>query len=118
MVRFVLCEGAWEGACYWKRLAKILSAGGHEVYRPTYTGIGERSHLLSPEINLETHIQDVLGVIKYEELEDVVLVGHGYGGMVVTGVADRAGGHLRALVYLDAFLPEETTRILIEAAAR
>jgi pimeloyl-ACP methyl ester carboxylesterase len=84
-----------------------LQAAGHVVYAPNLTGLGERSHLASPEINLSTHIQDILNVLIYEELTDVVLVGHSYSGMVIAGVADRAPERVTGLVYLDAFVPED-----------
>ena len=83
------------------------SQAGHEVFTPTYTGLGERAHLAHPMVDLETHIQDVLGVIEYEDLSNFILVGHSYGGMVVTGVADRVPEHVRHLVYLDAFVPAD-----------
>lgn len=83
-----------------------LRAAGHEVYTPTLTGLGERAHLESPAVNLDTHIADVVNLIEAEELSEIVLVGHSYGGMVVTGVADRLASRLRRVVYLDAFLPE------------
>ncbi len=82
-------------------MREILEAQGHRVYTPTLTGCGERSHLLHPEIGLDTHIQDIVNVLKWEELDDVVLVGHSYGGCVISGVADRAKHKLRHLVYLD-----------------
>lgn len=107
MATYVLCHGAWGGGWGWKRVADILRAAGHEVFTPTYTGLGERAHLLTREIDLETHIQDVRGVIRYERLDRFVLVGHSYGGMVITGVADREWEKITKLVYLDAFLPED-----------
>ena len=79
---------------------------------PTYTGLGERAHLANPSIDLETHIQDILNVIKYEDLRDIVLVGHSYGGMVATGVADRARDRVTQLIYIDAFVPEEGQSLL------
>src|SRR5262249_14860469 len=82
------------------------SAGGHRLITPTYTGLGDREHLASPSNDLETHIQDVLAVIKYEDLRDVVLIGHSYGGMVATGVVDRARDRIAQLIYLDAFVPK------------
>ena len=106
MTAFVLCHGAWSGGWGYRRVAEIIRASGHEVFIPTYTGVGERSHLANPDINLETHIQDVLGIIKWERIEEFVLVGHSYGGMVITGVADREYKKIRRIVYLDAFLPE------------
>lgn len=102
----VLVHGAWHGAWCWRRMIPRLEAAGHAVFAPTLTGLADRAHLLSPAVNLETHIQDVFGVLEAEELENVVLVGHSYAGMVITAVADRARERLRSLVYLDAFLPE------------
>jgi pimeloyl-ACP methyl ester carboxylesterase len=90
----------------WRGGARI-GRSGHDVFTPTLTGVGERSHLLTREVNLETHIQDVLNFIKWEELTDIVLCGHSYGGCVVTGVADRIPDRIRSLVYLDAFVPED-----------
>lgn len=89
----------------WSRLAQLLRAQGHEVFTPSMTGIGERSHLATPDVDLGVHTRDILQVIEYERLSDLVLVGHSYGGMVVTGVADRVADKLRTLVYLDAFVP-------------
>jgi pimeloyl-ACP methyl ester carboxylesterase len=106
MATFVLVHGAWTGGLIWRPIARALRNSSHEVYTPTLTGIGERRHLLNREIDLGTHIQDVLGVIDYEALSDVVLVGHSYGGMVVTGVADAIPDKVVSLVYLDAFVPE------------
>jgi pimeloyl-ACP methyl ester carboxylesterase len=85
----------------------LLRAAGHQVFTPTLTGLGERLHLLTRDVGLDTHVQDVLGVLEYEDLSDVVLVGHSYGGMVITAVAERAAERLAHLVYLDAFLPRE-----------
>ena len=106
MATFVLVHGGWAGSVVWRQLTPRLRKMGHEVYAPTLTGIGERKHLLSREINLDTHIQDVIGVIDEEDLSDIVLVGHSYGGMVISGVADRVPEKVATLVYLDAFLPE------------
>ncbi len=107
MATFVLVHGAFEAGWYWRPVAGILRAQGHEVFTPSLTGLGERKHLMSPAIDLDTHIADVIGVIDSEELDDVVLAGHSYGGMVITGAADRAGGRIKSLVYLDAFVPED-----------
>src|SRR5262245_42002795 len=107
MATFVLVHGAWYGSWCWKRVRKALQTAGHDVFTPTQTGVGERSHLLSREVNLETHIQDVSNLIKWEELTDIVLCGHSYGGCVVSGVADRMPDRIRSLVYLDAFVPED-----------
>jgi len=112
MSTFVLVHGAWHGSWCWKRVRSLLQAAGHEVFTPTLTGLGERSHLLKPEIDLETHISDVLNLIRWEDLSDVVLCGHSYGGAVVTGVADRIPERIRALVYLDAFVPDDNENVL------
>jgi pimeloyl-ACP methyl ester carboxylesterase len=105
-ISFVLVHGAWHGGWCWRRVADKLTQMGHRVFTPTLTGVGERSHLLSPEVNLSTHVTDIVNVIRWEELKDVVLCGHSYGGMVVTGVADRMAERIASLVYLDAFVPE------------
>lgn len=103
---FVLVHGAWQGNWVWERVAERLRAQGHRVYTPSLTGLGERAHLAGPKVDLETHVADVLGVIEHHELENLVLVGHSYGGMVVGGAADRVPGKIGSLVYLDAFIPE------------
>ena len=120
MSTFVLVHGAWHGSWCWKRVRSSLQAQGHEVFTPTLTGVGERSHLLAREIDLETHILDVLNLIRWEELSNVVLCGHSYGGAVVTGVADRIPERIRALVYLDAFVPADNETVLqhVPAAQR
>src|SRR5580692_7125086 len=107
MATFVLVHGAWHGSWCWKRVRSALQKQGHEVFTPTLTGIGERAHLLARAIDLETHTRDVLNLIRWEELDDIILCGHSYGGMIVTGVADRLPERLRALVYLDAFVPDD-----------
>jgi pimeloyl-ACP methyl ester carboxylesterase len=107
MATFVLVHGAWHGSWCWKRVRKALQERGHDVFTPTMTGVGERSHLLSPRVNLDTHIEDVVNLIRWEELSDIVLCGHSYGGCVITGVADRLPDRIAALVYLDAFVPED-----------
>ena len=106
-VTLVLVHGAWHGGWCWKKLTPLLEKAGHEVFAPTLTGLGERSHLLSPTVELTTHINDILAVLQYEDLHDVVLVGHSYGGMVIAGVAEKARARLAQLVFLDAFLPED-----------
>jgi len=106
MATFVLVHGSWAGSVVWRELAPRLRKAGHEVYAPTLTGIGARKHLLNREIDLDTHIQDVIGVIDDADLSDIVLVGNSYGGMVITGVADRVPEKVASLVYLDAFVPE------------
>ena len=117
MADFVLVHGAWHGAWCWQRVLPGLWAAGHRAFAVTLTGLGERAHLLSPSITLDTHIADVLGVIETEELRGAILVGHSYGGMVITGAADRlaaraeqdpsagSGQPLAQLVYLDAVVP-------------
>lgn len=112
MATFVIAHGAWSGGWAWKRIRERLRARGHEVFTPTYTGLGERAHLARREFGLETHVQDVLGVLQYENLSDVVLIGHSYGGMVATWVADRAPGRIRRLAYLDAFAPRDGQALL------
>jgi pimeloyl-ACP methyl ester carboxylesterase len=106
---FVLVHGAWwAGDWWWKGVAEPLRAAGHRVFTPALTGLGPRAHLLSPEVGLGTHILDVANLITFEELDDVVLVGHSYGGMVISGVtAEVPEGTIRSIVFLDAFLPED-----------
>ncbi len=103
---FVLVHGAWGGGWAWKEVDRLLEAEGHTVYRVTLTGNGEKRHLASPEVGLSTHIEDVVNVILWENLEDVVLVGHSYGGMVVTGVADQIPDRISRMFYIDALVPE------------
>jgi pimeloyl-ACP methyl ester carboxylesterase len=103
---FVLVHGAWLGGWSWKKVIPLLRAAGHEVFAPTLTGLGERAHLLTPEVDLDIHIADIVAVLEYEDLTNVVLVGHSYAGMVIAGVAQNAAPRLAELVYLDAFLPE------------
>ncbi len=107
MANFVLIHGAWHGGWCWKNVAGSLRAAGHDVFTPTLTGLGERAHLLSPDIGLETHIRDVIGVLEYEDLQDVILVGHSYGAMVISGVAEKCTDRLKHLVYVDAFVPSD-----------
>ena len=104
MSTFVLVPGAWHGSWCWKRVRASLQALGHEVFTPALTGVGERAHLLSRAINLDTHIDDVVNLIRWEELSNVVLCGHSYGGSVISGAADRVPDRIGALVYLDAFV--------------
>jgi pimeloyl-ACP methyl ester carboxylesterase len=114
MSTYVLVHGAWHGSWCWKRVRKALQAQGHDVFTPTLTGVGERSHLLSPQVNLETHIADVVNLLRWEELSNVVLCGHSYGGVVVSGAADRVPERIGALIYLDAFLLEDGRCLLDE----
>ena len=104
---FLVAHGAWSAGWAWKKMHPLLRAAGHELFTPTYTGLGEREHLASPDIDLNLHIQDMLGVIKCEQLRDIVLIGHSYGGMVATGVADRVPERISRLVYMDAFVPTD-----------
>lgn len=104
---FVLVHGAWVGAWTFADLDRRLTARGHTVYRPSLSGWGERAHLAHPDINVSTSIADVRALIELEELTDIVLVGHSYGGMVITGLADAMPERISSLVYLDAFLPED-----------
>jgi pimeloyl-ACP methyl ester carboxylesterase len=104
---FLVCHGAWSAGWAWKKMHPLMTAAGHRLVTPSYTGLGERAHLANPSIDLETHIQDILNVIKYEDLRDIVLIGHSYGGMIATGVADRARDRIKQLIYLDAFVPQQ-----------
>jgi pimeloyl-ACP methyl ester carboxylesterase len=106
MATYILVHGAWHGGWCYRDTAAALRAKGHTVFTPTLTGTGERFHQSHECITLETHIRDIAGVIEAEELENVILLGHSYGGMVITGLADRLPEKLAALVYLDAFVPE------------
>ncbi len=102
---FVLVHGAWHGGWCWRRVAQALQLDHHKVFTPTLTGLGERAHLLSPAINLDTHINDVINLIEAEELHEVTLAVHSYAGMIGTAIADRMAGRLKHLVYVDAVLP-------------
>ena len=106
MSTFVLVHGGGHGGWCYQKVARILRDAGHDVYTPTLTGLGERSHLLNAAIDLDTHITDVVSMLQYDDLRDVILVGHSYGGMVITGVADRATDRVERLVYLDAANPK------------
>lgn len=112
MTTYVLVHGGWDGGWAWREAAGLLRAAGHEVFTPTLTGSGERVHLASPQIDLNTHVTDVVNVLRYEELRGVVLVGWSSGGMVITGVAERAAEQLAHLVYLDAFVPRDGDSLL------
>jgi pimeloyl-ACP methyl ester carboxylesterase len=105
MSTYVLVHGAWHGGWCWRFVRPLLEA--HQVFAPSLTGLGERRHLARPDIDLETHIADVVNLLEMEDLREVILVGHSYGGMVITGAADRAPERIRRLVYLDAFVPED-----------
>jgi pimeloyl-ACP methyl ester carboxylesterase len=107
MTTYVLVGGAWLGGWCWQKVARRLRDDGHDVYPATLTGLGERAHLASPQVDLETHVTDVVNLIEFEDLRDAVLLGHSYGGLVVTGAADRIPERISELVYLDtAPLPD------------
>lgn len=129
MTVFVLLHGAWHGGWCWARVAPLLRARGHEVLTPTQTGLGERAHLISPQVTLGTFVQDLVGVLEAEELSDAVLVGHSFGGIAVSGAADRVPERVRSLVFLDSRIledgesaqsqsPPEVAEARREAAAR
>ena len=107
MATIVVCHGAWSAGWAWKKMRPLMGGAGHELFTPTYTGLGERHHLGTPEVSLSTHIQDILNLLEFEDLHDVVLVGHSYGGMVATGVADRVPERIAQVIYLDAFVPRD-----------
>jgi pimeloyl-ACP methyl ester carboxylesterase len=107
MADLLVAHGAWGAGWIWKKMHPLMAARGHRLITPTLTGLGERGHLARPDIDLDTHIADVLGVLEFEDLRDVTLIGHSYGGMVATGVADRARARIARLIYLDAFAPDD-----------
>ncbi len=104
---YVIVHGAWGGGWAFREVDRLLTADGHKVYRPTLTGLGEKVHLANPGINLTTHIMDIVNVILFEDLHDVVLVGHSYGGMVITGVMDRVPDRIKRVIFLDATAPND-----------
>src|SRR6478609_9171183 len=108
----VSVHGAWGGGWQMKRVAPLLEAKGWKVYRPSLSGLGEHYNTASPDIGLATHIDDIVNFILFEDLHDIVLLGHSYGGMVITGVADRIPERIRKLVYLDAFLPTDGESVM------
>ena len=107
MANIVLVAGGWRGGWTYASVARQLRARGNEVFTPTLTGLGERAHLAGACPNLETHIEDIANVLRFEELNDVILCGHSYAGMVISGVADRLSERVSTLVYLDAFVPDD-----------
>jgi len=107
MATFVLVHGAWAGSWVWKKIIPLLRAAGHEVHATTATGLGDRVHLAGPAVDLDTHITDVVNLLEFEELTEVTLVGWSYGGMIITGVAERVPDRLAGLVYLDALVPAD-----------
>jgi pimeloyl-ACP methyl ester carboxylesterase len=120
MANILIIHGAWSAGWAWKKMRAPLRALGHELFTPTCTGLGERAHQASPQVSLQTHIDDMLAVLEFEDLHDVLLVGHSYGGMVATGVAQAAAPRIAQLVYLDAFGPRDGQRAfdLMPALAR
>jgi pimeloyl-ACP methyl ester carboxylesterase len=113
---FVLVHGAWHGGWCWRRVADLLEAKGHKVYTPTLTGLGACSHLMNKDVNISTHIADVANLIKWEDLSNIALVGHSYGGTMISGVAEELHGKIASIVFLDAFLPDNGD-VLREKAA-
>jgi pimeloyl-ACP methyl ester carboxylesterase len=114
----VIVHGAWGGSWAFRKVEALLRDKGFNVYRPQLTGLGERVHLSTPDIGLSTHIDDVVNTILYEDLHDIILMGHSYGGMVITGVADRVPDRISRLVYLDAFLPNDGESAMSFTGAR
>jgi pimeloyl-ACP methyl ester carboxylesterase len=108
---FVLVHGAWHGGWCWRRVADRLRRDGHAVFTPTLTGLGERSHLLQPEIDVATHVADVVNVMHWERLTEAILCGHSYGGFIISGVAEAMPAPIRSIVFLDAFVPRERRHI-------
>jgi pimeloyl-ACP methyl ester carboxylesterase len=106
MAVIVLVHGAWSGSWSWTGVATLLRASGHDVHAPTLTGLAERSHVAPAHVNLSSHVADIAGLLHWNDLRDVVLVGHSYGGMVVTGAADQQMARMRGLIYIDAFVPQ------------
>jgi pimeloyl-ACP methyl ester carboxylesterase len=103
---FVLIHGTWHGGWCWRRVSDLLAAKGHKVYAPSLTGLADRSHLLTRDVNLSTHVTDVVNLFKWEELKDVVLVGHSSAGLVITPAVEQIGAQVSSIVYLDAFVPK------------
>ncbi len=114
----VIVHGAWGGSWAFRKVEALLREKGFNVYRPQLTGMGERVHLSRPDIGLTTHVDDVVNTILYEDLHDIILMGHSYGGMVITGVADRLPDRIRRLVYLDAFVPNDGESVMSFAGTR
>jgi pimeloyl-ACP methyl ester carboxylesterase len=114
---FVLVHGAWHGGWCWRRVADLLATAGHRVFAPTLTGLGERSHLCRPQIDLATHVADVVNVFKWEGLSNVVLCGHSYGGYVISGVAEQVPEAIAALVFVDAHVPENGDSVAAASSA-
>jgi len=116
MANYVLAHGAWSSAFAWRKMRPLMAAAGHQLWTPSLTGLGDRAHLAGPDIDLDTHIADIANLLHYEDLTDVRLIGHSYGGMVATGVADRVPERIRQVIYLDAFVPQDGQALLDLAA--
>ena len=114
----VIVHGAWGGSWAFRKVEALLREKGFNVYRPQLTGLGERVHLARPDVGLSTHIDDVVNTILFEDLHDIILMGHSYGGMVITGVADRVPDRIRRLVYVDAFVPNDGESAMTLVGAR
>jgi len=114
---YVLIHGAWHGGWCWRLVAPMLRRAGHEVFTPSLTGMGDRKHLWRADIDLELHIADVVSLLETHDLQEVILLGHSYGGMVVTGAADRCAKRIRRLIHFDAFVPENGKSLLDYVAA-
>src|SRR5207248_3061546 len=107
MATFVLVHGGWDGGWFWRPVARRLQSDGHDAFTATLTGSGERVHLASPDVDLTTHILDIVNLLAFEDLQDVMLVGYSYSSMIVTGVVERVPERIRHLIYLDAFVPRD-----------
>ena len=112
MATYLLVHGGSSGGRIWRPIVQMLREAGHDVYAPSLTGLGDRMRLLTPEVGLDTHVEDILDVLEYEDLREVILVGYSYGGMVITGVAEQAADRLAHLVYLDAYAPENSQSLV------
>jgi pimeloyl-ACP methyl ester carboxylesterase len=110
MTTFVLVHGAWHGGWCWRRVADVLTRHGHKVFTPTLTGLGERSHLMRRDIDLDTHITDIANVFKWEDLSDAVLAGHSYGGWVISGAVEQVAPRVASIVFVDAWMPDDGVR--------
>ena len=113
---FVLVHGAWHGGWCWRRVSDLLEKKGHKVFSPTMTGLGACSHLLNKDVNVTTHVTDIANFIKWENLSDIVLVGHSYGGIMISGVAEQMADKISSIVFLDAFMPENGDSLAEKAA--
>lgn len=115
---FVLVHGAWHGGWCWRRVADRLEREGHKVYAPSLTGLGDRAHLITNRINVSTHITDIVNILRFEDLSDIVLVGHSYAGFVISGVAEREQTRIKSIVFLDAYVPQNGQSIYSMSSER